>query len=145
MQSQNVKRQKRLRKHRVPVAMKRCVASRSWGEIFTLISLSDRRKMEKSWGFLPRWGARSFFRLSAGRSGWERYTCATTAHIKMVPYIPLFSLRPKSQEWNCRLVFCLPKLFCIYRPFNYLVLAITFPHCSVFHELVVSSQMKPQL
>lgn len=50
---------------RVPVAMNRCVARRSCGEIFTFISLSESLKMEKSWGLRPRWGTRSFFRLSA--------------------------------------------------------------------------------
>lgn len=62
--------------------MKRCVASRSCGEIFTFISLSDSLKMEKSWGLRPRWGTRSFFRLSAVGRGWRLTTEAHLAHIE---------------------------------------------------------------
>lgn len=47
------------------MAMKRCVAKRSWGEIFTLISESESLNKEKSCRFLSRWGTRCFFRLSA--------------------------------------------------------------------------------
>lgn len=63
---------------RVPVAMNRCVARRSCGEIFTFISLSESLKMEKSWGLRPRWGTRSFFRLSAAgqRAEWSP-TCSS--------------------------------------------------------------------
>jgi len=57
---------------RVPVAMNRCVARRSCGEIFTFISLSESLKMEKSWGLRPRWGTRSFFRLSAAEQRAEQ-------------------------------------------------------------------------
>lgn len=61
--------------------MKRCVASRSCGEIFTFISLSDSLKMEKSWGLRPRWGTRSFFRLSAVGREWKLTTEAHLAHV----------------------------------------------------------------
>lgn len=49
----------------IPVAMKRCVASRSCGEIFTLISESESLNREKSCRFLSRCGTLCFFRLSA--------------------------------------------------------------------------------
>lgn len=49
----------------IPVAMKRCVASRSCGEIFTLISESESLNKEKSCRFLSRCGTLCFFRLSA--------------------------------------------------------------------------------
>lgn len=45
--------------------MKRCVASSSCGEIFTLISESESLNREKSWRLLSRCGTLCFFRLSA--------------------------------------------------------------------------------
>lgn len=52
----------------LPVERKRCVAKRSWGEIFTFISFSDSLKMEKSWCFRSWWETRRFVRLSADRA-----------------------------------------------------------------------------
>lgn len=52
----------------LPVAMKRCVASSSCGEIFTRISESESLNKEKSCRFLSRWGTRCFLRLSAMKS-----------------------------------------------------------------------------
>lgn len=49
----------------LPVAMKRCVASSSCGEIFTLISESESLNREKSCRLLSRCGTLCFFRLSA--------------------------------------------------------------------------------
>lgn len=49
----------------LPVAMKRCVASNSCGEIFTLISESESLNREKSCRLLSRCGTLCFFRLSA--------------------------------------------------------------------------------
>lgn len=49
----------------IPVAMKRCVASRSCGETFTLISESESLNKEKSCRLLSRCGTLCFFRLSA--------------------------------------------------------------------------------
>lgn len=61
----------------VPVAMNRWVARRSCGEIFTFISLSESLKMEKSWGLRPRWGTRSFFRLSAAGRAEQSLACSS--------------------------------------------------------------------
>lgn len=61
----------------VPVAMNRWVARRSCGEIFTFISLSESLKMEKSWGLRPRWGTRSFFRLSAAGRAERSHACSS--------------------------------------------------------------------
>lgn len=47
------------------MAMKRCVASNSCGEIFTLISESESLNREKSCRLLSRCGTLCFFRLSA--------------------------------------------------------------------------------
>lgn len=49
----------------LPVAMKRCVASSSCGEILTLISESESLNREKSCRLLSRCGTLCFFRLSA--------------------------------------------------------------------------------
>lgn len=57
----------------IPVAMKRWVASRSCGEIFTLISESESLNKEKSCRFLSRCGTLCFFRLSA--VGSQRTDC----------------------------------------------------------------------
>lgn len=56
----------------LPVAMKRCVASRSCGEIFTLISESESLNREKSCRLLSRCGTLCFFRLSAIGSQGEK-------------------------------------------------------------------------
>lgn len=48
----------------LPVARKRCVASSSWGDIFTFISFSVRLKMEKSCCFLSWWDTRLLVLLS---------------------------------------------------------------------------------
>lgn len=53
---------------KLPVARKRCVASSSWGETFTFISLSESLKMEKSCCFLSWWDTRRFVRLSATKT-----------------------------------------------------------------------------
>lgn len=79
------KPEKNFRKHRhlmanpsetpavvVPVERKRCVASRSWGEIFTFISFSDSLKMEKSCCFCSWWETRRLVRLSAENTGRTR-------------------------------------------------------------------------
>ena len=56
----------------IPVAMKRCVASRSCGEIFTLNSESESLNKEKSCRFLSLCGTLCFFRLSAVGTGDRR-------------------------------------------------------------------------
>lgn len=53
---------------RLPVARKRCVASRSCGETLTFISLSDSLNMEKSCCFLSWWDTLLFVRLSAAKT-----------------------------------------------------------------------------
>ena len=56
----------------LPVAKKRCVATNSWGEIFTFSSFSASLNMEKSCCFLSWWDTRLLVRLSAGKTKTKR-------------------------------------------------------------------------
>lgn len=82
----------------LPVAMKRCVASKSCGEILTLISESESLNREKSCRLLSRCGTLCFFRLSAvgpqGKYGGQNrrwslaaYTGSLGPHTSAVPTV----------------------------------------------------------
>lgn len=82
----------------LPVAMKRCVASKSCGEILTLISESESLNREKSCRLLSRCGTLCFFRLSAvgpqGKHGSQNrhwslaaYTDSLGPHTSAVPTV----------------------------------------------------------